>query len=138
MLLRYFDDLAPREVASRLGVPVETVRTRLRRGLERLRTALDERHGGDRSAWAGGLVPLLPRPQGPAVPWGPALVAGLAAAAAAGVLLVWRLRTPADSESAPPVVAAAPAAAAPDRSSRHARRPPRRRRAPPPPPLPSS
>src|SRR5262245_24526741 len=55
LVLRYFEDLPPREIAARLGVPVETVRTRTKRALARLRERLDLRHGGDRSRWA---VPL--------------------------------------------------------------------------------
>ncbi len=38
--LRYFADLLPCAIADRLGVPVETVRTRLKRALARLRAAL--------------------------------------------------------------------------------------------------
>jgi RNA polymerase sigma-70 factor (ECF subfamily) len=40
VLLRFFDDLPPREVARRTGVPVETARTHIRRGVERLRDRL--------------------------------------------------------------------------------------------------
>lgn len=56
VLLRYYEGLAPREVARRLGVPAATVRTRLHRGLLRLRARLDEQHGGRRS-WAVLLAP---------------------------------------------------------------------------------
>lgn len=56
IVLRFHEDLSPREVARRTGVPVETVRSRTRRGLERLRCALDADHGGDRRAWC---LPLL-------------------------------------------------------------------------------
>ena len=42
VLGRFYEDLPPRELARRLGVPVETVRTRLRRGLERLRGKLEQ------------------------------------------------------------------------------------------------
>ncbi len=62
LLLRYYDDLAPREVAARLGVPAATVRTRLKRGLDTLRARLDQQHGGPdggRRAWALPLIPLL-------------------------------------------------------------------------------
>jgi hypothetical protein len=59
LCLRYFDDLPPREIAARLGVPVETVRTRTRRALARLRDELDCRHGGDRAAWGVALAPLV-------------------------------------------------------------------------------
>ena len=37
---RFFDDLMPAEIAAALGVPIETVRTRLKRAMDRLRTAL--------------------------------------------------------------------------------------------------
>ena len=61
ILFRYFEGLPPREVASRMGVPVETVRTRTRRAIELLRAQLDERHRDERgafcaalAAWSGG------------------------------------------------------------------------------------
>jgi RNA polymerase sigma-70 factor (ECF subfamily) len=59
ILLRLFEDLPPREVAARMDVPVETVRSRVRRACEQLRARLDEEHGGDRAAW---LVPLIGGP----------------------------------------------------------------------------
>ena len=59
ILLRYWDALPPREIAARLGVPVETVRTRLKRAFARLRTTLDAEHGGDRRSWTLALVPVL-------------------------------------------------------------------------------
>ena len=58
ILLRYFEGLAPREIAARTSTPVRTVHTHLARGLERLRHALDERQGGDRSRWLSALLPL--------------------------------------------------------------------------------
>ncbi len=57
LLLRFFEDLPPRAIARELGVPVETVRSRIRRGLERVRARLDGRYG-DRSAWSSVLLPL--------------------------------------------------------------------------------
>ncbi|MCK6446416.1 MAG: sigma-70 family RNA polymerase sigma factor [Planctomycetes bacterium] len=59
ILLRYYEGLEPREIASLLACPVETVRTRLKRGLERLRQTLDRRANGDR-VWAGALMSLMP------------------------------------------------------------------------------
>ena len=44
---------------SRQGLPVRTVETRLRRGLERLRAALDDRYGGDGRAWIAALQPWM-------------------------------------------------------------------------------
>src|SRR6185503_17221474 len=88
LVLRFLEELPPRAVAARMGVPVETVRSRTRRGLEVLRERLD-RSFGDRESWCAGLVPLL-RPS--AVP--PVLASVLAAmtlqkmlALAAAVLL---------------------------------------------------
>ena len=46
VLLCYLDELPPRAVAMRLGIPVETVRSRVRRGLERLRLRLAEQERG--------------------------------------------------------------------------------------------
>src|SRR5262245_2004586 len=62
VLLRFFEDLPPREVARRLGVPTETVRTRTRRALDRLRERLDAEHGGDRAAWSAALAPVAALP----------------------------------------------------------------------------
>jgi len=59
ILLRFYEDLPPKEIARELGVPVDTVRSRLRRGLERMRAWFDEKHGGDRSAWSLALLPIL-------------------------------------------------------------------------------
>src|SRR5262245_33378621 len=83
VLLRFFEDLPPREVAARMGVPVETVRARVRRAVEQLRARLDEQHGGRRAAW---LAPLLADGRGVArapVPLAAYLAAGAGAAAVA-------------------------------------------------------
>ena len=45
VLLRYYEDLPPREIAEQLGLPVETVRTRIKRGLRMLRGRLDRVYG---------------------------------------------------------------------------------------------
>lgn len=58
VLLRFFDDLEPRQIAERLGRPVNTVRTQLQRGLERMRARLDDEFG-DRQAWCAALLPLF-------------------------------------------------------------------------------
>lgn len=62
LVLRFLEELPPRAVAARMDVPVETVRSRTRRGLEVLREALD-RSFGDRASWCTALLPLL-RPSG--------------------------------------------------------------------------
>ncbi len=64
LLLRFYDGLPPRDVAARMNIPVETVRARVRRGLERVRVGLDGRHGGDRNEWHAALVPFLAGPGG--------------------------------------------------------------------------
>lgn len=58
VLLRFLEELPPREVAARTGVPVETARSRIQRGLAQLRERLDAAHGGDGSAWKAALLPL--------------------------------------------------------------------------------
>jgi RNA polymerase sigma-70 factor (ECF subfamily) len=41
--LRFFEDLLPAEIATRLSLPVETVRTRVKRGLAQVQRALVRR-----------------------------------------------------------------------------------------------
>ena len=65
LILRYYEDLPPREVAERRGVPVETARTHIKRGLAKLRQELDREYG-DRRTWGLAVLPLLDLP-GPAL-----------------------------------------------------------------------
>lgn len=74
LVLRWVEDLPPREIARRLEVPVATVNSRLARGLERLRTGLVSRHGGDRSRWLTAFAPLL---RAPASKGTPLLIGGM-------------------------------------------------------------
>ncbi|MBL8898981.1 MAG: sigma-70 family RNA polymerase sigma factor [Planctomycetes bacterium] len=83
VLLRYFEDLGPQEIAERLEAPLETVRTRLKRGLERLREKLDRKNGGNTRAWHLALLPLANLPLGPFAPL-PAPSGGEGALAGAG------------------------------------------------------
>jgi RNA polymerase sigma-70 factor (ECF subfamily) len=124
ILLRFYDGLAPRAIAREMRVPVDTVRTRVARGIARLRAILDEGRGGDRAAWLAALVPFL-RPPAPALPLsgtpaalGATLVnAKIQIAAAAlvlgGALTLYLASRPksGDPAPAPAVVAAADAAA---------------------------
>jgi len=57
--LRLVDDLPPREIARRTGVPVETARTRIKRGVAELRARVDERTGGRREEFLALLAPLV-------------------------------------------------------------------------------
>jgi RNA polymerase sigma factor (sigma-70 family) len=66
LLLRFFEDLEPREMARRLDCSVETVRSQVRRGLAILRARLDAAWG-ERAAWVAALAPLLKMPAGAAV-----------------------------------------------------------------------
>ncbi len=50
LLLRYFEDLPPREIAERMNVKVDTVKTRLKRALKMLRERLDSDFGS-RASW---------------------------------------------------------------------------------------
>jgi RNA polymerase sigma-70 factor (ECF subfamily) len=74
VLLRYYEDLSPAQIAKRLAIPAATVRTRVARGLERLRERLDREHADDRRAWA---LPLLACPG--VLPFDPIPVAALLA-----------------------------------------------------------
>ena len=56
LLLRFYEGLAPREIARRLEVPVETVRSRQRRGIAGMRRRLDGRR--ERGDWMPALAPL--------------------------------------------------------------------------------
>lgn len=58
ILLRFYENLPPRLVAKRLGVPTETARTRIKRGLDKLRWRLDSIYEGDRGKWCLALLPL--------------------------------------------------------------------------------
>ena len=58
VLLRYYDGLTPAEIGARLGVPAATVRSRLTRGLDRLRGRLREI---DPAGWHAALLPLAAR-----------------------------------------------------------------------------
>jgi RNA polymerase sigma-70 factor (ECF subfamily) len=61
LLLRFYDGLPPRDIARRLALPVETVRTRIKRGLAELRRRLEERYAGEGRDWCEALAPLTLR-----------------------------------------------------------------------------
>lgn len=81
ILYRFFEDLPPSAIAERQGVPVETVRTRLKRALAQLRSRFDAESEGDRERWCLALIPLLRRTS-------PCGAAGASAVSTAGVLLM--------------------------------------------------
>jgi RNA polymerase sigma factor (sigma-70 family) len=57
LLLRYFHDRSPSQIAKQLRRPVATVKTQLQRGLAKLRERLDDKWGG-RRVWCAALLPL--------------------------------------------------------------------------------
>lgn len=61
LILRFFDEEPPREIARRLGVPVATVNSRIQRGLALLRRRLDAAHGEDGRGWMAALLPVVGR-----------------------------------------------------------------------------
>jgi RNA polymerase sigma factor (sigma-70 family) len=117
VLLCYGQGLSPGEVAERQAIPGGTVRWRLKRGLDDLRAALDQRYGGDRRAWALALGPLAAGAAGlgAGVPAGAGLKLAIAvmAAAALGLWLgAWSTARPGESVDAVAERAVEPAAAA--------------------------
>jgi hypothetical protein len=58
VLLRFSEDMRPVEIATHLGIPQATVRSRLSRGCAMLRSELDETYGNDGRAWSVKLLPL--------------------------------------------------------------------------------
>lgn len=58
LMLRYAEGLSPAEIAASEQVPLGTIHSRLKRGLDRLREDLDRRFGGERREWALVLLPL--------------------------------------------------------------------------------
>ncbi|HTF89232.1 MAG TPA: sigma-70 family RNA polymerase sigma factor [Planctomycetota bacterium] len=68
LVLRYFDALPTREVASRLGISDDNARQRISRALAKLRSRLD-RERGSRAAWIAMLPSsALPTASGAAIP----------------------------------------------------------------------
>ena len=78
---RSYDGLPPRVIARQLSVPVNTVRSRIRLGLDRLRKTLDRESNGRRDTWIAALAPLACPPVS-AVPMIPLIVAGCCLAGA--------------------------------------------------------
>lgn len=58
LLLRYYEDKAPQAIADELGLPLPTVKSRLARGLEKLRARLGTEFRGDDASQKRGLLAL--------------------------------------------------------------------------------
>lgn len=80
LLQRFFEDRTPSQIAARLRVPTDTVKTRLKRGLAMLRARLDAGGASGREPWRAGLLAAI----GPARA---AAVAGAAAPATGAILM---------------------------------------------------
>jgi RNA polymerase sigma-70 factor (ECF subfamily) len=83
ILHRFYDGLAPRDIARLHGLPIETVRTRIKRGISQLRAELELRHGA-----GGGWLALLPGLGADPLSIQPPLPAGTAGPAAANATLL--------------------------------------------------
>lgn len=89
LVQRYYHDLAPSAIAERAGAPLNTVKARLARGLEKLRGEMDRRYHGDRRAWCHWLT-VMGTPPVPVVnPGAPGGVAQAAGATSGGAILAW-------------------------------------------------
>ena len=108
VLMRYDEMLSSVEIAERLGLPAGTVRSRLKHGMDRLRSELDRRHNGDRKAWCVALMAFGRRRRFRIpVAWG---MAGLACAIA---FTMARLHTPRGAHAAVATAMSTPAAMVP-------------------------
>jgi len=108
--LRYFQDLSPTQIAARQGVPVATVKSRLKRGLAGLRERLDAEFGA-RRAWCTAFLGFAAAGERTARAAAPAAlpfvaVAAVAVALIAGAALAVRhLRSPSAGGTSEGVVA---------------------------------
>jgi RNA polymerase sigma-70 factor (ECF subfamily) len=92
LLLRYFEELSASDVARALGLPLETARTRIKRGLGLVRERLRGELEGEGRSWERALAPLVGG-SGPVVAvmaGGTWKLAGAAAVALGLALVGWR------------------------------------------------
>jgi RNA polymerase sigma factor (sigma-70 family) len=87
VLARYFQGMETSAIAARSGVPVETVRTRLKRAIERLRERMDVELGDDRDAWC--LLVFGHRPIRTTGPTGTGVAIGAAGGVVMGATTKW-------------------------------------------------
>lgn len=129
LLLRYYEDRTPSEIAAELDLPLPTIKSRLARGLDRLRARLGHEFEGDEQrrtralyALAGLRVPGAPigGPAGAAAPSIPAIALATKLPAAAAALLLtggflwWWQRPREESRGLTGTAASSPAGASAD------------------------
>ncbi len=83
--MRYYQDLPPRVIARKRGVPVATVDSQLHRARQQLRARLDAETGGRRGAW----IPVLAAATGWTKEAAAAVAAGTSVAAG-GTTMIWK------------------------------------------------
>ena len=109
LLLRYYEGLRPPEVAERMGIPLETVRTRIKRGLKKLRTRFDAAPDGERSRnalWA--LLEPLPVLISPTTLGALVVKKAIVAVLAVGGLALWWFTSSPESSGPGPTRGAEP------------------------------
>ncbi len=84
VLARFFDGLSAEEIARREGLPSSTIRTRIQRGIEKLRARLQREKGAD---WLAALVPIA-RLESSTSTLGTGITGGLVMAAGAKIAFV--------------------------------------------------
>lgn len=93
VVMRFYEDATNAEIAQRIGLPEATVRSRISRGIARLRESLDGAFDGGRPAWIAALT-MIARPgdgmtiSGSSVDRGGSIAVKKIMAAAAAVIVV--------------------------------------------------
>lgn len=111
LLLRFFEELPPREIARRTETPLATVNSRLQRALARLRERLDEKNNAWALLflpWVQGIDPLAPPALLTLLMNTKLILAAGAVALATGVLVWWNATPTADRPRAAEREALAP------------------------------
>jgi RNA polymerase sigma factor (sigma-70 family) len=119
LYLRYVNDESLPAIARRCGIAPSTVHQRIQRGLELLRREIDESYGGERRAWALGLLSLT-KPAGLVSTALGGVIVGTSVKVAASVVLVgsvvalWIVNDPESERDAAVVAAGAEAVQEPE------------------------
>ena len=76
LLMRYYREMSSADIARAKGVPVNTAKSWVTRGLAQMRSQLGRKHGSD-SAWQKALLPLIGIPASTELPSRVAVIAGV-------------------------------------------------------------